>query len=638
MTNPGEEHSFRRRHGLTLILVAVIVLAAFLYVAQVPAHPPGFYIDESSIAYNAYLISQTGRDEYGETWPLYFRAFGDYKNPTFIYLLAALFRATGPSITAARLLSATFGFLAGGLFGLLGWRMSNRLAIGLIVAISAWLTPWLFESSRLVFEVALYPALLVLFLLALWRATTRDDWKYHEILALSLTLTLLTYSYSIGRLFAPLLAAGLALFITRRRLKGVVKTWLVYAVTLVPLLIFSLRHPGALSGRFNLLTYIAPNSSYPYIALEFARHFAANINPWRWVMTGENNIRDHVGGHGSMLLVTAFLGLLGFILVFCNYRAQPWWRFIVYASIVSLLPASLTSNEFPQLRLIAFPVFFHVFLVPALGWLLEKSRTRIAQRLAIATIIILLVSQGIFFQWLFHKNAPKLWYVFDDRFPRKVLAVALATQKKPIYLVDSFGKSGYIQALWYATLRGVDTRNFIRIVDGSVPAGALVISTNEDCSNCTLIARSINYIVYAKAPSDVSMSVAALAPGAFRARISAENLPAVLKVGSSTELNTQVTNVSVGTWPAVGESDGRYGVALHYRWLKPDGTIMSEGNDSSRFHYDLEPGDTDGLTLKVTAPQIPGQYILELDVVQEQVGGFGSRGSESLRAEVKVEK
>jgi len=141
MTNPSDEHSFRKHHGFSLIVVAVLVIAGFLYVRQVPAHPLGFYIDESSIAYNAYLISRTGRDEYGEAWPIYFRAFGDYKNPTYIYLLAALFRATGPSITAARLLSATLGLLTGFLLGWLGWRLSSRLSVGLIVAISAWLTP-----------------------------------------------------------------------------------------------------------------------------------------------------------------------------------------------------------------------------------------------------------------------------------------------------------------------------------------------------------------------------------------------------------------------------------------------------------------------------------------------------------------
>src|SRR5215204_3433171 len=98
---------------------AVCVLAFALYAADVPGNPPGFYIDESSIAYNALTVAQSGRDEHGEAWPLYFRAFGDYKNPTYVYLLAAVFKMSGPSIMVARLLSAALGALAAVLLGLL---------------------------------------------------------------------------------------------------------------------------------------------------------------------------------------------------------------------------------------------------------------------------------------------------------------------------------------------------------------------------------------------------------------------------------------------------------------------------------------------------------------------------------------
>ena len=73
-------------------IFAAVILAFAFYAYRAPVDPPPFYPDESSIAYNAHTISQTGRDEYGEAFPLFFRAFGEYKNPTYIYLLAAVFR------------------------------------------------------------------------------------------------------------------------------------------------------------------------------------------------------------------------------------------------------------------------------------------------------------------------------------------------------------------------------------------------------------------------------------------------------------------------------------------------------------------------------------------------------------------
>src|SRR5690242_18253586 len=123
---------------------AVCVLAFALYAVDVPANPPGFYIDESSIAYNALTVARSGRDEHGEAWPLYFRAFGDYKNPTYVYLLAAVFRVTGPSIAVARLLSGALGALAALLLGLLAWSLTRRVEAGVVVACSALLTPWLY--------------------------------------------------------------------------------------------------------------------------------------------------------------------------------------------------------------------------------------------------------------------------------------------------------------------------------------------------------------------------------------------------------------------------------------------------------------------------------------------------------------
>src|SRR3712207_5072438 len=134
------------RARLSIPAAAVCVLAFALYALGVPENPPGFYIDESSIAYNALTVSESGRDEHGEAWPLYFRAFGDYKNPTYVYLLAAVFRVAGPGLNAARLLSAALGASAALLLGLLAWRLTRRAEAGAVVACSALLTPWLYES------------------------------------------------------------------------------------------------------------------------------------------------------------------------------------------------------------------------------------------------------------------------------------------------------------------------------------------------------------------------------------------------------------------------------------------------------------------------------------------------------------
>src|SRR3954468_12174819 len=149
----GHARLLSRRNAASAVLLALLLAAGFIFYARGSAtNPPGFFIDESSVAYNAHTISRTGADEYGESFPLYFRAFSDYKNPVYVYLLAAVFRLTGPSITAARLLSAALGVLTMLVLMLLGERLSGRKLVGVFVGFTAILTPWLFELSRLVLE------------------------------------------------------------------------------------------------------------------------------------------------------------------------------------------------------------------------------------------------------------------------------------------------------------------------------------------------------------------------------------------------------------------------------------------------------------------------------------------------------
>jgi hypothetical protein len=656
-----------------LLAAAPCALALALYWADVPASPPGFYIDESSIAYNAHTISQTGRDEYGTPWPLFFRAFGDYKNPSFVYLLAAVFRLAGPSIAAARLLSAALGAAAALLLGLLAFRMTRSTEAAAVVACSALLTPWLYECSRLAFEVSAYPLVVALFLLALRRASAKERWGLRDAFALAASLALLTYTYSTGRLLGPLLAAGLAFFLTRRGAARVALVWGLYALALLPLFVFWRRNPGALTGRFNLLTYATPQTTLAADASEFARHYLADLNPWRWLVTGESNIRDNATGSGALLAATFALAALGLVLILRDHRREAWWRFILFALAASVVPAALTATDFPQLRLAAFPVFLHVLTIPALARLLVKERSPVSpsasdapsgsasarvahgdedaqhsraqaaprllahRRAALYALVALMLLQGAHFQWLYHRRAPERWYVFDARFAREVLAPALATGRTPIYLYDPPGRSGYIQALWHGALRGVRAARFVRLMPADAPPpGALVISTEEDCANCRLLARHINYILYAVPPTDLRAAAAPLQPEAARASITSSDLPTSLKAGQRSVFNVIVRNVGGAAWPAVGEEGGRYAVTLRGRWLRADGSAVKEEGGAARMPYDLEPGDAAGLSLQVVAPEAPGDYVLELDVAQEGVAWFGARGSKTLRTGVSV--
>ena len=467
-------------------LVAVgLVLALALYVAGVPKNPPGFFVDESSIAYNAYAISQHGIDEHGERWPLYFKAFGEYKNPAFIYLLAAAYSIFGPSQFAARLLSALAGLAAALLLGMLASRAMRRPVIGIIVGATACLTPWLFEVSRLAFEVVLLPLAIALFLWLLQVALRRDRPLWRDGLYLAVALALITYTSGAGRVLAPLFCLGLLLADKKSRWALFARTLLFYVVTLIPLLLFLKGHPGALGVRFGYVSILASEKEPLGIALTFLGHYFRTFNPWSWLVTGDPEPRHHLATMGSVLFATAALGYTGLALFFRRQLwRDPWWRWVFYGLLVAPIPAALTIDHFHTFRLLALPLFLLLLTAPALEWLLDSPAKR--RPLLLAALIATFL-QGALFQLQFHTSAGQRWHSFDTFYP-EVFAAAIAQPQRPIYLVDGHGAPGYIHAYWYGLFRGMTKSDFVRVPEGeSAPAGALVISCETPCLQCDLI-------------------------------------------------------------------------------------------------------------------------------------------------------
>jgi 4-amino-4-deoxy-L-arabinose transferase-like glycosyltransferase len=480
---------------LEVLLLAVSLLVSVVYFAEVSHNSPGFFVDEASIAYNAHTISQSGVDEYGESFPLYFRAFGEYKNPVYIYLLAALFRFTGPSVFAARLLSAILGMVAALLLGLLATRITKQRWAGLLVFLVVLLTPWTFEISRLVFEVSVFPALLAGFLLLLYEASRRAEWSWRIAVVLGVLLGLMAYTYSVGRLLAPLFALGLGFFFTRRRLRGVVLTWIVFAVMLLPLATFSLRHPGALSQRYKFVTYVKPGDTNTQVALRFVKNYAGNFSPRSWLLRGDPEPRHHLQWLGSLLIGMVLLAAVGFIVVLRWHWREAWWRFILYGLAVAPIPASLTLDHFHTLRLITLPIFLFVLMTPAIVFLSADVGPRPrARRALLVTLVVLLLVQGGIFQWQFRVATARV-DAFDSYYP-ELLNAAMAQPERPIYLLDKT-PAAYMYAYWYSTLLGLDLHNFHRAYQASPPpAGAVVISHELPCTNCEMILERGQFRVY----------------------------------------------------------------------------------------------------------------------------------------------
>lgn len=617
---------------------ALVLFGALVQFAALRTNPPGFFLDESSIAYNAHTISTTGHDEHDEYWPLFFRAFGEFKNPVYIYLLAGIFRLTGPGILSARVLSATLGLLTILLLGLLALRMTRSFGTALLFSLLVLFTPWTFELSRLVLEVAVYPFAVGLFLLAVWNAAGKARWAATQICALAGTLALLTYSYSIGRLFAPLLALGLIVFVNRQRLLGLVITWIAFAVTLIPLFIFQQRNPGALTGRFQYLSYLKPESSAVQIGREFTRHFLANLNPWRLFVTevSKTNELVHVPGPPAMLTITAVLAVTSLILLFKQRQIDAWWRFVFYGLLASLVPASLTTDDFHLLRLAPFAVFLLVLTIPALQWL-TAPRVR-WKRISLIATVLLICTQGLFFQWRYHQSvtAPRRLHTFDADYPAMILPSALdQAGSQPIYLADNPARPAYVQAFWYATLWNIPLTKFVSLgFDKSAPEGAVVITTEEHCLRCRVLAYSEPYTTYVAAgPPRV---LTRLPDDGMRAELNVNDPPIQLRAGQQATVQVSVKNVSQSLWLAPERSGGDFRLSVGNHWLDQNGDSVVNDDGRGAIQSDVLPGGMITVPLMINAPRRPGGYLLEVDMLQEGASWFGLKGSRTWKGKVSV--
>ena len=115
----GHESASNISTKVQILALGLLISSIILRFVALDRIPSGSYVDESSIGYNAYSILITGADEHGAKLPLFFKAFGEYKNPLFIYTVVPLIRLFGLSLWTVRLVAALYGLGTAVILGLI---------------------------------------------------------------------------------------------------------------------------------------------------------------------------------------------------------------------------------------------------------------------------------------------------------------------------------------------------------------------------------------------------------------------------------------------------------------------------------------------------------------------------------------
>ncbi len=404
----------KRKH---LFLGIIILLAFILRFWQLGATPSSPDWDEVSLGYNAYSIIQTGKDEYGQPFPIVLRSFEDYKPALYSYIAIPFVKLFGLNIFAVRLPSLILGLITLIATYFLVKELFEREDLAIVSTFLLAISPWHIQFSRVAFESNLGLTLTILFILFFLKGI-KKPW----LLSLSAFFAALAlYSYQAEKLLVPLFAVFLILIFRKKLIyispRFIFVSIAVLLVISLPILIFTFTNKNALSRaqatsflnnplsgandskkievdkkNSDVLGIVLDNRRINY-AKEFISNYLWHYNlNWLFVRGESANPyithgRHQPPGMGNLYLFELPFILAGiYLLLFSDYRKTTKTLIIGWLLLVPI-PAALTWDVPNSVRTLSFLPTFQI--LSALGLLFfYRKIVALRYKIAVLTIVV----------------------------------------------------------------------------------------------------------------------------------------------------------------------------------------------------------------------------------------------------------
>jgi hypothetical protein len=329
------------------VALTLLLAVSVLHFWKLGSAPKGFYGDEAANAYNAYCIAVTGADEYGVSYPVFFRCFDDYHDPVMIYFLAPLVKTFGLTRSVARFPSALFQILASVVFGFLVHAYCRNKWLSLLGATIFSVVPWAFPVSRTIsggYTAMLFGMNLgwVCSLIAL----RKKSHLYAVIAGIGWAFAM--YAHNVGRPVTAALLIGFGLVLNGLLIKRW-RIWLSFSLSfvlcLLPMIVGALHAPRWLTSRFGQIAVFQGHGSLGEALSRFAARYIEYFSPRFLLIEGDANLRHHTGFGGELFLFTIPLILAGSYCVIRFFRRRPHYRFLAVALLLYPVAAALTIDR-----------------------------------------------------------------------------------------------------------------------------------------------------------------------------------------------------------------------------------------------------------------------------------------------------
>lgn len=415
-----------------VLLVLLFFLATFLRFYRLSEIPNGLYQDETAIGYNAYSIIQTGRDEHGEFMPLYFKSFGDWKLPVYIYLDTIPIKIFGLNEFAVRFLSALFGVLTVVALYFFVKKLTDDKFLAFASSFLLAINPWHLHYSRAAFEVSI--ALFLFLFGSLFLINSFSNKKFGSFFMGTLSFIIALYCYNLTRLLSPFLFILILVFF-KDKLKTIKKEEIILTiipslVLMLPFLLTFFQTAGFNSSKgtliFSSAQVIAPliefKSYLIFLSPIFSKVFfnMPFLTAWKFL----ENVAGYLsvnfffvqgsvhGNHGIGNVGQFYLFELPFMLtaIFSILKNKiKWGIFLLLFTFSVVLVASLTREVPHATRSFFLTAPLEIFSAFGLITLLKQIKN--IKNVNIRTIILGLLSVVILYNIIYYFTS---YYV---RFP-----------------------------------------------------------------------------------------------------------------------------------------------------------------------------------------------------------------------------
>lgn len=424
-----------KKNKQLLILLFLVIFGAVIRLFRFPNVPASLFSDEVDIGYQVMSFKETGRDYFGNSFPLQFRSFSDVRTSLPIY--ATILVSYIPSVNLELAIRLTPLFFSLGSLVLIHFfinsffdnfkldGLNRTLTPGHFAVFLLSLAPWHFTYSRTAFELSqlFFTVILGLHLFLCYLKSGSAKTLVSSLLALGFTpMIYSTAKFSIiGYLFVFWFLS------TKNKRKQMFSQWYIFPILFVPLVAIFIN--GGAGQRFreiaiftdptissevnyrrqldlgsNLVVGSSPNlatriihNKVTLVTGRFIRNSLISISSNFLFIAGDTNTRHAVSGWGMFTKSYLIFVLMG-VYILARDRQKKLISILVMLVLIAVIPSALTrdgGDHGSRLFMLILPII----IVSTIG-IVGLSRFR--KVLLLANLLLLAESSFYFHDYFLH--------------------------------------------------------------------------------------------------------------------------------------------------------------------------------------------------------------------------------------------